>query len=70
MLLWNSHHPNVLRNTLDRDRLFDWLWPAVEHAEREDLCKGDVPIFTTRPGSQNLWASSNKCIANFLTKRA
>src|SRR5262249_59004400 len=31
VLLWNSYHPDMLRDALDRDRLFDWLWAAVEH---------------------------------------
>lgn len=75
MLLTESFHPDVLRNALDRDRLLDRLWLAVEHlphlaklipAEREDLLKGDIPMFTTCPESQDLWTSSSQQIANFL----
>lgn len=74
VLLQESFHPDVLRNALDRDRLFDRLWVTVEHlsylakvipAEREDLLKGDIPIFTTWPSSCDLWSSSNKRIADF-----
>jgi type 2 lantibiotic biosynthesis protein LanM len=74
MLLRDGYHPDMLRDALDRDRLFDGLWAAVESApyltkviaaEREDLWKGDIPIFTTRPGSRDLWTSSNQRIPNF-----
>lgn len=74
-LLAESFHPDVLRNALERDRLFDKLWLAVEHlphlaklipAEGQDLLKGDIPLFTTRPDSKDLWASSGQKIADFL----
>jgi type 2 lantibiotic biosynthesis protein LanM len=73
-LLRESFHPDVLRDALDRDRLFDQLWVAAERfphlarvipAEREDLLKGDIPIFTTRPNSRDVWSSSNERIADF-----
>lgn len=75
MLLSESFHPDVLRNALDRDRLLDRLWLAVEHLphlaklipiEREELLKGDIPMFTTRPASRHLWASSGQPLVNFL----
>jgi len=74
LLLRESFHPDVLRNALDRDRLFDRLWAAVEHspylakaiaAERQDLQNGDVPLFTSRPESRDLWSSSHERIADF-----
>jgi type 2 lantibiotic biosynthesis protein LanM len=34
-------------------------------SEREDLEKGDVAIFTTRPTSRALWNSSRDCIGDF-----
>lgn len=73
-LLQESFHPDVLRDALDRDRLFDRLWTAVEYfphlarvirAERADLERGDIPIFTTRPGSRDLWTSSHESIPDF-----
>jgi type 2 lantibiotic biosynthesis protein LanM len=73
-LLQESFHPDVLRDALDRDRLFDRLWTAVEYmphlagvipAERRDLESGDVPIFTTRPDSRHLRTSSRKVIPDF-----
>ena len=56
-LLDESFHPDLLRDALDRDRLFDRLWLAVEHrpglapaitAERRALDNGDIPFFTAR----------------------
>jgi type 2 lantibiotic biosynthesis protein LanM len=75
LLLRESFHPDVLRNALDRDRLFDRLWVGIDNSphlarvipsEREDLEKGDIPIFTTRPNSRGLWNSSRDCIGDFL----
>jgi lantibiotic modifying enzyme len=77
MLLSESFHPDMLRNALDRDRLFDRLWLAVEHlphlaqlipAEREDLLAGDIPMFTARPASRDIWTSSGWQIPNFLDR--
>lgn len=74
LLLRESFHPDVLRNALDRDRLLDRLWTAVEYApalakvipaEHQDLHHGDVPLFTTRPDSQDLWSSAHEQIVNF-----
>lgn len=73
-LLHESFHPDVLRNALDRDRLFDRLWVQAAHYpylarlipdEREDLQKGDIPMFTTCPESRDLWSSSRNQIAGF-----
>ncbi|MGO8790100.1 MAG: type 2 lanthipeptide synthetase LanM family protein [Terriglobia bacterium] len=74
LLLREGFHPDVLRNALERDRLFDRLWTAVEDspllakvipAERQDLHAGDVPLFTTRPNSRDLWSSSHDRIRDF-----
>jgi type 2 lantibiotic biosynthesis protein LanM len=74
MLLRESFHPDALRNALDRDRLFDRLWTAVEYsplvariipAEHQDLQNGDVPLFITRPNSYDLWSSSHQRISDF-----
>jgi class II lanthipeptide synthase len=74
ILLYESFHPDMLRDALERDRLLDCLWGKVERfpylakvipAEREDLQNGDIPIFTTHPNSQDLWSSSYKRVANF-----
>lgn len=74
LLLQESYHPHLLRDALDRDRHFDRLWlgavrqPCLERvvpAERDDLEVGDVPCFTTRPGSLDLWDSRGRCIPGF-----
>jgi type 2 lantibiotic biosynthesis protein LanM len=73
-VLRESFHPDVLRRALDRDRLFDWLWVDVKkrpelvkviRAEQEDLHRGDIPLFTTRPISRDVWSSTQERIADF-----
>jgi type 2 lantibiotic biosynthesis protein LanM len=62
-LLVDSLHPNVLRDALERDRLLDRLWATTERlpylvplipAERRDLERGDIPVFTTTADSTDL----------------
>ena len=74
VLLTESYHPDLLRNGLDRDRHFDRLWTGVDHqphlrqvlvAEREDLERGDVPVFTVRPGERHLWTSERTRITDY-----
>ncbi len=70
-----SFHPDVLRDALDQERVFDRLWVDVEPspyltpvipAERDDLRQGDIPIFTTRPESRDLWSSARQRFPAFL----
>jgi type 2 lantibiotic biosynthesis protein LanM len=73
-LLQESCHPHVLQSALERDRLFDKLWetasadpkvdPAIA-AEHADLWQGDVPVFTTRPDSRDLWDSRGRRLPDF-----
>jgi type 2 lantibiotic biosynthesis protein LanM len=74
-LLYEGSHPDVLRDALDRDRLFDRLWDEVPDrprlaqlipAETEDLWRGDIPLVTTKPGSRDLWASADRRFADML----
>jgi type 2 lantibiotic biosynthesis protein LanM len=74
-LLTESYHPNLLRDALDRERLFDNLWseagknPVLKKLipyEREDLWRKDVPVFTARPSSPHLWSSTNEMIPDCL----
>lgn len=76
-LLTNSYHPEILHDALDRDRFFDRLWivpqdqPYIAEiiaAERSDLLQGDIPLFTTTPGSHNLMSSQRDIIPDFFTK--
>ncbi|MEU8199579.1 type 2 lanthipeptide synthetase LanM family protein [Streptosporangium sp. NPDC049046] len=74
-LMMESTHPDVLRHGLDRDRVLDHLW-AITRGDRtrerliayeaEDLWAGDIPIFTTRPGSRDLWTSGGVRIPDIL----
>jgi type 2 lantibiotic biosynthesis protein LanM len=73
-LLMESFHPDVLRDALDRNRLFDrlWNWSAnnpemarVIPAEVRDLERGDIPFFSCRPNSCDLWTSDNVLIPDF-----
>ncbi len=70
----NSFHPNVLRDALDRDRLFDRLWMDIElkpylsrviAAEQADLRNGDIPMFTCRLDERDLFTSDGKRITEF-----
>lgn len=69
-----SFHPDVLRDNLDRDRLFDYLWSGIGHntrmarviaAERHDLHNGDTPLFTTRPAAKAIWSSTEQRFDDF-----
>ncbi len=74
-LLAESFHPFVLQDALDRDRLLDRLWvdidfrPGLERVlphEHLDLQRGDVPLFTSFPGSRDLWTSEGERIPEVL----
>lgn len=76
-LLRESYHPDMLRDALDRDRLFDLLWVEVEddaelarviQGERDNLWQGDIPLFTTRSGSRDLWTSTGERLPDFFTE--
>ena len=71
-MLLESVHPDVLRNALDRDRFLERLWlymdrfpflAQVSQAERRSLERGDVPLFTTYPGSTSVWSGPGEEIA-------
>ncbi len=74
-LLVEAQHPFVLGDALDRDRLLDRLWEVVAErpclvglvvAERRELLRGDIPLFTARPGSRDLWAGDGTRFPGFL----
>src|SRR5262245_27742857 len=77
VLLRESFHPDVLRDALDRDRLWDRLWATVPGNsrlaqvipfERADLEQGDIPLFTTSPASRHLWSSGGARLPDFLAE--
>ncbi|MFL5348431.1 MAG: type 2 lanthipeptide synthetase LanM family protein [Hyalangium sp.] len=76
MLLQESHHPDFLRDGLERDKVLDHLWaevtqlPALRRLlpfEHADLRLGDIPFFTARPGQRHLWSSTGECIPDYFT---
>ncbi|NUR58373.1 MAG: type 2 lantipeptide synthetase LanM [Catenulispora sp.] len=67
-------HPDLLRDALDGDRHFSFLWAvsagvpglvSVVPSELSDLWSGDVPLFTTRPGSRDLHTSRGVAFADY-----
>jgi type 2 lantibiotic biosynthesis protein LanM len=73
-LLHESYHPDVLRSDEDRRALFERLREVSAHrpdlvrllpAELNDLMHGDVPLFTARPSSRDLWTSSDERVENY-----
>jgi len=73
-ILRESNHPYHLGDAIDRDRYFDQMWESVAEdpkrrqlylAEREDLWRGDIPIFISRPGSTSLWTSTGEEFRHF-----
>ncbi len=68
-----SQHPDYMRDWIERDKLLDRLWFTVLDTrqipfEKRDLLNGDIPIFTTKPGSRDLITSSGEIIPNFFKK--
>ena len=72
-----STHPVVLRDALDRDSTLgqlvadvaddDALLRLAPH-ELDDLWAGDIPLFTGRPGSRDLWSAAGRRIPNVLAQ--
>jgi type 2 lantibiotic biosynthesis protein LanM len=76
LLLQEGFHPDLLRNALDRDLFFDKLWVGVENiaplikvipSERDDLSRGDIPIFTSLTDSCDLWDSNGRKMLDFFS---
>jgi type 2 lantibiotic biosynthesis protein LanM len=75
--LTESYHPYVLQDALDRDRLLDRLWVDIESREylgrllpweHRAIEKGDIPLFTSRAGSRDLWTSSGERLPDLLAE--
>ncbi len=78
LLLYNSYHPDFLRNALDRELFFDKLWIAIEdhpylkkliRSEKGDLENNDIPIFTTFTNSYDLYDSNGRKVPKFFAGR-
>ncbi|MGC4759094.1 type 2 lanthipeptide synthetase LanM family protein [Micromonospora trifolii] len=74
-LLQESRHPDLLRNALDRERFFSFLWlqeewPGAEAriatAEQAQLSRGDIPFFSTTPASHDFVAGDGSVVAGVL----
>ncbi|MFB6721445.1 type 2 lanthipeptide synthetase LanM family protein [Kribbella sp. NPDC056345] len=71
-LLDEATHPNALRNAAGRSDLFDLLWdgdPTLQDLvpdELSDLWSGNVPLFTVRPNSRDIWAADGTRIPGIL----
>ncbi|MER5318685.1 type 2 lanthipeptide synthetase LanM family protein [Streptosporangium roseum] len=74
-LLEDSLHPDFLREGIDRDRLLARLaigadgtqsWERLVPSEMADLRRGDIPFFSSRPGSRDFWDSTGRLIADCL----
>ncbi|WP_025692290.1 type 2 lanthipeptide synthetase LanM family protein [Paenibacillus zanthoxyli] len=68
--LIEANHPNYTKNAIEREKLLDRLWYTVLDvraisSEREDLLYGDIPYFTTKPGSRDLFDSRGTRIPDF-----
>ncbi|MEV6410875.1 type 2 lanthipeptide synthetase LanM family protein [Kribbella sp. NPDC051718] len=71
-LLDESTHPNALRDAAGRSELLDLLWDAdptlhrLVPTELADLWAGDIPLYTARPNSLDVWASDGTLVPKFL----
>jgi type 2 lantibiotic biosynthesis protein LanM len=79
VLLHDAFHPDLLHDALDRDQFFDRLWSEASSmpllgrviaAERADLERADIPLFTTRPSSRDLWTSAGERLPDVLERSA
>ena len=76
---FESFHPDMLRDALDRDLFLDRLWVGLDEnphlipplpCERSDLEAGDVPAFGSRPGSADLWSSRGERLPDYFEEPA
>lgn len=76
-LLDESTHPDVLRDAAERERILRVLetdvlsapvWPRLVDSEVEELRDGDIPLFTTRPGTSDLWTGPGERLPGVLDR--
>ncbi|TDU90465.1 type 2 lantibiotic biosynthesis protein LanM [Kribbella voronezhensis] len=74
-LLDEATHPDALRDADGRSQLLDLLWdadPALHRLvpyELADLWAGDVPLFTARPDSTDVWAADGSRVPDLLAHK-
>ncbi|MET8307513.1 type 2 lanthipeptide synthetase LanM family protein [Micromonospora sp. NPDC005173] len=70
-------HTDALQDGLDTERLHDWLWSGVAELpllaatvveERAELARRDVPMFTTRVDSRDLWTGRGRRLPGLLAR--
>ncbi|PNQ78182.1 type 2 lanthipeptide synthetase LanM family protein [Paenibacillus sp. F4] len=71
--LLESRHPDYGRDALNQENLLDriwfsWLDDRIISSELQDLRVGDIPYFTSKPSSLDLWDSYGKCIKDVFTR--
>ncbi|MFI2782966.1 type 2 lanthipeptide synthetase LanM family protein [Streptomyces sp. ALB3] len=68
-LLHESTHPDLMRDGAERQQVFALLrtgalgtpaLPGLEDEEIAELWRGDVPVFTTRPGVTDVWSGTGR----------
>lgn len=73
--LHEGYHPNLMRDAVDRDRLFERLWLGCVQrkqlepffpAEMRDLTDGEVPAFFFRPDSRQVWDAADQPLGDLL----
>ncbi|MFY9225576.1 MAG: type 2 lanthipeptide synthetase LanM family protein [Blastocatellia bacterium] len=79
ILLSKASDPNMNRNSIAIEWLFDNLWKQTEKSpyllktiasERQSLLDTLIPRFIARPKSTNLWSDDGECIENFFAESA
>jgi type 2 lantibiotic biosynthesis protein LanM len=74
---FESLHPDLLGDALERDRLLDRLWfgiaenpalKAVVAAERRALERGDIPYFESSPASRDAWTEAGDHYTGFFPR--
>lgn len=77
ILLQESTHPNIAKDALGQDRLFDELWLTTRSnplfarlvaSEQRDLRRFDIPIFSTSPSSTSLFDADGKELIHAFTE--
>lgn len=72
--LHDSEHPDRMRKTVDRDILFDRLISVGGNFAKKDrllaieraaLVRNDIPYFSTRPNSRDLWSDGKQVVKHY-----
>ncbi len=76
-LLYESHHPEILKNSVNRDNIFNWLeyilkeYPMVKPvvaSEKEDLINQNIPYFYSYADSRDLYHGPDLLCKDYFQK--